>query len=117
PPATGISIVTRARYGRSCYSQFHRQRRTAAHGVLRLVLELDGEVVERIDPHIGLLHRGTEKLIEHPSARWISYSERSIGCSVVASDSEISIKGGQPCHKSRPPNSRLPRSRSSSRSQ
>ena len=36
----------------------------AAHGVLRLVLELDGEVIERIDPHIGLLHRGTEKLIE-----------------------------------------------------
>lgn len=37
----------------------------AAHGVLRLVLELDGEVVERVDPHIGLLHRGTEKLIEN----------------------------------------------------
>ncbi|MFD2057460.1 NADH-quinone oxidoreductase subunit D [Mesorhizobium calcicola] len=37
----------------------------AAHGVLRLVLELDGEVVKRVDPHIGLLHRGTEKLIEH----------------------------------------------------
>lgn len=36
----------------------------AAHGVLRMVLELDGEVVERVDPHIGLLHRGTEKLIE-----------------------------------------------------
>src|SRR5437899_11340521 len=36
----------------------------ASHGVLRLVLELDGEVVERVDPHIGLLHRGTEKLIE-----------------------------------------------------
>ena len=37
----------------------------AAHGVLRLVLELDGEVVERVDPHIGLLHRGTEKLMEY----------------------------------------------------
>lgn len=37
----------------------------AAHGVLRLILELDGEVVQRADPHIGLLHRGTEKLIEH----------------------------------------------------
>ncbi|WP_273791280.1 MULTISPECIES: NADH-quinone oxidoreductase subunit D [unclassified Bartonella] len=36
----------------------------AAHGVLRMVLELDGEVVERVDPHIGLLHRGTEKLME-----------------------------------------------------
>ena len=37
----------------------------AAHGVLRLVLEMDGEVIERADPHVGLLHRGTEKLIEH----------------------------------------------------
>ncbi len=37
----------------------------AAHGVLRLVVEMDGEVIERADPHIGLLHRGTEKLIEH----------------------------------------------------
>jgi NADH-quinone oxidoreductase subunit D len=37
----------------------------AAHGVLRLILDLDGEIVTRIDPHIGLLHRGTEKLIEH----------------------------------------------------
>ena len=41
----------------------------AAHGVLRLVLELDGEVVVRADPHIGLLHRGTEKLTEHRT--WI----------------------------------------------
>lgn len=37
----------------------------AAHGVLRLVLELDGEVIQRADPHIGLLHRATEKLAEH----------------------------------------------------
>ncbi len=37
----------------------------AAHGVLRLVLEMDGEVIERADPHVGLLHRGTEKLIEY----------------------------------------------------
>lgn len=37
----------------------------AAHGVLRLILELDGEVIVRADPHIGLLHRGTEKLIEY----------------------------------------------------
>ncbi len=37
----------------------------AAHGVLRLILEMEGEIVERADPHIGLLHRGTEKLIEH----------------------------------------------------
>ena len=37
----------------------------AAHGVLRLVVELEGEVVQRAEPHIGLLHRGTEKLIEY----------------------------------------------------
>src|SRR5205085_8096081 len=36
----------------------------AAHGVLRLVLEMDGEIIDRVDPHIGLLHRGTEKLAE-----------------------------------------------------
>ena len=36
----------------------------AAHGVLRLILQLNGEIIERVDPHIGLLHRGTEKLIE-----------------------------------------------------
>jgi NADH-quinone oxidoreductase subunit D len=49
----------------------------AAHGVLRLVLELDGEVVERVDPHIGLLHRGTEKLIEaRPYQQTIPYFDR-----------------------------------------
>jgi NADH-quinone oxidoreductase subunit D len=47
------------------YSLNFGPQHPAAHGVLRLVLELDGEVVERADPHIGLLHRGTEKLIEH----------------------------------------------------
>ena len=39
----------------------------SAHGVLRLVLEMDGETIERADPHVGLLHRGTEKLIEYKS--------------------------------------------------
>ncbi|MGY3506951.1 MULTISPECIES: NADH-quinone oxidoreductase subunit D [unclassified Bradyrhizobium] len=49
----------------------------AAHGVLRLVLELDGEVVARVDPHIGLLHRGTEKLIEaKPYLQAIPYFDR-----------------------------------------
>src|SRR6202171_624317 len=49
----------------------------AAHGVLRLVLELDGEVVNRVDPHIGLLHRGTEKLIEHKTyMQAIGYFDR-----------------------------------------
>lgn len=49
---------------KNCTLNFGPQH-PAAHGVLRLVLEMDGEVVERTDPHIGLLHRGTEKLIEH----------------------------------------------------
>ncbi len=48
-----------------------------AHGVLRLILEMDGEVVTRADPHIGLLHRGTEKLIEHKTyAQAIPYFDR-----------------------------------------
>ena len=49
----------------------------SAHGVLRLVLELDGEVIERADPHIGLLHRGTEKLAEYkPYNQSIGYMDR-----------------------------------------
>jgi NADH-quinone oxidoreductase subunit D len=49
----------------------------AAHGVLRLILEMDGEVVERADPHIGLLHRGTEKFIEmRPYLQSIPYFDR-----------------------------------------
>src|ERR1044071_8148468 len=49
----------------------------AAHGVLRLVLELDGEVVERVDPHIDLVHRGTEKLREaRPYQQTIPYMDR-----------------------------------------
>ncbi|GHF28699.1 NADH-quinone oxidoreductase subunit D 1 [Kordiimonas sediminis] len=47
------------------YSLNFGPQHPAAHGVLRMVLELDGEVMERVDPHIGLLHRGTEKLIEN----------------------------------------------------
>ncbi|WNO55010.1 NADH-quinone oxidoreductase subunit D [Stakelama saccharophila] len=54
----------------------------AAHGVLRLVMELDGEIVERIDPHVGLLHRGTEKLIEYKTyAQALPYMDRLDYCS------------------------------------
>ncbi|MGZ2411491.1 NADH-quinone oxidoreductase subunit D [Sphingomonas sp. F9_3S_D5_B_2] len=54
----------------------------AAHGVLRLILELDGEIVERVDPHVGLLHRGTEKLIEYKTyAQAIPYFDRLDYCS------------------------------------
>jgi NADH-quinone oxidoreductase subunit D len=54
----------------------------AAHGVLRLVMELDGEVIERIDPHVGLLHRGTEKLIEYKTyTQALPYMDRLDYCS------------------------------------
>ena len=53
----------------------------AAHGVLRLVLEMDGEVIERADPHVGLLHRGTEKLIEHKTyLQALPYFDRFACC-------------------------------------
>ena len=59
------------------YSVNFGPQHPAAHGVLRLVLEMDGEVVERADPHIGLLHRGTEKLIEYrPYLQNIPYFDR-----------------------------------------
>ena len=56
-PSPGVDIRT--------HTMNFGPQHPAAHGVLRLVLEMDGEVVERADPHIGLLHRGTEKLIEY----------------------------------------------------
>ena len=59
----------------------------AAHGVLRLVLELDGEVVERADPHVGLLHRGTEKLAEYkPFNQSIGYMDRLDYVSMMCSE-------------------------------
>jgi NADH dehydrogenase (ubiquinone) Fe-S protein 2 len=59
----------------------------AAHGVLRLVLELNGEVVERADPHIGLLHRGTEKLMEHKSyIQGLPYLDRRDYVSMMAQE-------------------------------
>ena len=57
----------------------------AAHGVLRMVMELDGEVIERVDPHVGLLHRGTEKLIEHKTyLQALPYFDRLDYCSPMA---------------------------------
>jgi len=54
----------------------------AAHGVLRMVMELDGEIVERVDPHVGLLHRGTEKLIEYKTyLQALPYFDRLDYCS------------------------------------
>ncbi len=59
----------------------------AAHGVLRMVMELDGEIIERIDPHIGLLHRGTEKLIEYKTyLQALPYFDRLDYCSPLAQE-------------------------------
>lgn len=64
----------------------------AAHGVLRLVLELNGEVVERADPHIGLLHRGTEKLIEHKTYNQaLPYFDRLDYVSIIAQEHTYSL--------------------------
>ena len=64
----------------------------AAHGVLRLILELDGEVIERADPHIGLLHRGTEKLIEYKSyVKALPYFDRLDYVSMMAQEHAYSL--------------------------
>jgi NADH dehydrogenase (ubiquinone) Fe-S protein 2 len=64
----------------------------AAHGVLRLILELDGEIVLRADPHIGLLHRGTEKLIEHKTfLQALPYFDRLDYVSMMAQEHTYSL--------------------------
>lgn len=64
----------------------------AAHGVLRLLLELNGEVVERADPHIGLLHRGTEKLIEYKNyIQALPYFDRLDYVSMMAQEHAYSM--------------------------
>jgi NADH-quinone oxidoreductase subunit D len=74
-PTTGDEVI-------SNYTINFGPQHPAAHGVLRLVMELDGEVIERIDPHIGLLHRGTEKLIEHKTyLQALPYFDRLDYCS------------------------------------
>jgi len=64
----------------------------AAHGVLRLILELDGEIVEKADPHIGLLHRGTEKLIEYKTyLQALPYFDRLDYVSMMAQEHTYSL--------------------------
>tara|TARA_X000000950_G_scaffold276846_1_gene365400 strand:- start:1437 stop:1907 length:471 start_codon:yes stop_codon:yes gene_type:complete len=64
----------------------------AAHGVLRLVLELEGEVVKKADPHIGLLHRGTEKLLENKSyLQGLPYFDRLDYVSMMAQEHAYSL--------------------------
>src|SRR5512135_166457 len=69
------------------YSLNFGPQHPAAHGVLRLVLQLNGEVVERADPHIGLLHRGTEKLMEYKTyMQGLPYMDRLDYCSMMAQE-------------------------------
>src|SRR3546814_7777 len=64
----------------------------AAHGVLRLVLHLDGEIVEKVDTHIGLLHRGTEKLIEYKTyIQALPYFDRLDYVSMMAQEHAYSL--------------------------
>ncbi|HEX8415517.1 MAG TPA: NADH-quinone oxidoreductase subunit D, partial [Sphingomicrobium sp.] len=78
---SGSGIATDAGVPGSYTINFGPQH-PAAHGVLRLVMELDGEIVERVDPHIGLLHRGTEKFIEYKTyLQSIPYFDRLDYCS------------------------------------
>ena len=77
-PTTGDEVI-------SNYTINFGPQHPAAHGVLRLVMELDGEIIERIDPHVGLLHRGTEKLIEHKTyLQALPYFDRLDYCSPLA---------------------------------
>jgi len=74
-PTTGDEVITN-------YTINFGPQHPAAHGVLRMVMELDGETIERIDPHVGLLHRGTEKLIEHKTyLQALPYFDRLDYCS------------------------------------
>jgi NADH-quinone oxidoreductase subunit D len=77
-PAAGVTCeLAMAEAGLRNFTINFGPQHPSAHGVLRLVLELDGEVVRRVDPHIGLLHRGTEKLIEHKTyLQSIGYFDR-----------------------------------------
>jgi NADH-quinone oxidoreductase subunit D len=74
-PTTGDEVI-------SNYTINFGPQHPAAHGVLRLVMELDGEIIERVDPHVGLLHRGTEKLIEYKTyLQALPYFDRLDYCS------------------------------------
>ncbi len=74
-PTTGDDVITN-------YTINFGPQHPAAHGVLRMVMELDGEIIERIDPHVGLLHRGTEKLIENKTyLQALPYFDRLDYCS------------------------------------
>src|SRR3979411_3387102 len=84
-PTTGDEVI-------SNYTINFGPQHPAAHGVLRMVMELDGEIIERIDPHVGLLHRGTEKLIEHKTyLQALPYFDRLDYVSMMAQEHTYSL--------------------------
>jgi NADH-quinone oxidoreductase subunit D len=88
----------------------------AAHGVLRLVLEMDGETVMRADPHVGLLHRGTEKLAESkPFNQSIGYMDRLDYVSMMCNEHAY-VRAIERCSASRRPSARSGSARCSTRS-
>lgn len=91
----GSSVVTSTVSGRKAIKNFTMNfgpQHPAAHGVLRLVLELNGEVVYKADPHIGLLHRGTEKLIEYKNyLQALPYFDRLDYVSMMAQEHTYSL--------------------------
>lgn len=71
----------------------------AAHGVLRLIMHLDGEVIKRLDPHVGLLHRGTEKLMEYKTFHQaLPYVDRLDYISMMANEQCYSLAVEKLCH-------------------
>merc|ERR1712158_320900 len=90
PPATGRFQLPE-KFVRNVQLNFGPQH-PAAHGVLRLVLQLDGETVTRADPHIGLLHRGTEKLIEYKTyLQALPYFDRLDYVSMMCNEQAYSL--------------------------
>src|SRR3954453_1237186 len=86
-PTTGDEVI-------SNYTINFGPQHPAAHGVLRMVMELDGEIIERIDPHVGLLHRGTEKLIEHKTyLQALPYFDRLDYCGTINQENLFCLVG------------------------
>ncbi len=87
----GSSVLTNYRHIKTVNLNFGPQH-PAAHGVLRLVLELEGELIKKADPHIGLLHRGTEKLIEYKTyTQALPYFDRLDYVSMMAQEHCFSL--------------------------
>ena len=88
-------LIYKTSYSKNVIKHFNMNfgpQHPAAHGVLRLILELDGEIVVKADPHIGLLHRGTEKLIEYRTyIQALPYFDRLDYVSMMAQEHGFSL--------------------------